>query len=1035
MKFLQVYTFYPVYLEHRFGGSIPGADSDSVLRFLREDRFLASHDWARELEQRGWDARWWVANCRPAVDAYRREHGLGQAATTEDENATLAHLIEEFRPDVLFVGNPVRFDGRFLASLKFRPRLIVGWMAAPFPPEIDWRGFDLLLSHLTTCRAGALRQGVRRVERFHPGFPLEIWDRFGSARPECDVVFSGQWTSDHARRNALFHQLARAADLPANRMDVRFHFAPHASRLPPEIERRDHGARWGLDMFKALRSGRISLNAEIDMASGEAGNMRLFEATGMGSMLLTEHQPNIDAFFEPGREIETFRNSDEMLEKIRWYLAHPVELEAVAEAGRRACHERFPCSDRARVLEGILLENHAMLGGDHAGSRVRSHVVSVEGSHRRDLAGKTLVVIGRNANASDAEASSDSVVARCGSGGDFGGDADFIVDKDGETDPGEGVLARGENDLCAALELACRLHPKEVVLRGFGSPRMGFEGCDTSALRQLHSLRRRLEAEAIAVFDASDRPEDGPFTRLRAIAKGCAEAMGTIHGTILERLRVAGREEVVHILGIDGWQDWSGDALRDRILRWADLFSSECGVGEMVLFSKRLDVDLLAGYLGAMAAGCIPAQASPESPKIPPAEQVRKMRHVLSLTGARTIFCDADAPAELTGTGRVVRPGDIPRKASGRCRSNPSGICLAQFSSGTTGLQKAVFLSHSAIEAHMAAYAPSIGLGKGDTVVSWLPLYHDMGLMAAYLMPLHQGVPLAIMDPFAWIARPELLGEAAEKYSGTLAFLPNFAYHVLARARRHAGIGRFRLFVNCSEPARPDTHSLFREAYPEVGAERLSVCYAMAENSFAVSQTEPGSVPRILELGGRRLLSCGAILPGTEVRVLEPDADGVGELAIRGGSLFSRFLDGVDRTVDGWYPTGDLGKVDGGEVFVAGRKKDLLIVHGKNVHPQDVEHVAGNCHGVHPGRAVCFGVESAGTGSEEMVVLFEPSGGSEPADARLQVAKAVEDETGILPRVVLVVPKGSLVKTSSGKMSRVRNKELYLQGTWGSHPC
>lgn len=1039
VKFLQVYTFYPVYLDHWSGISpVPsGWGSDAILENLREDRFLASHDWARELSRRGWETRWWVANARPAVDAWLRERGRSPATCPADEDAAFAALIEEYQPDVLWIGNPVRFDGRFLSRLRHRPKLVVGWMAAPFPPQIDWRGFDLLLSHLTQCRVGGLRQGVRRTERFHPGFPVEIWERLGTAQPESDVVFSGQWTAAHAHRNAFFQELAKEAQRSSSPLDVRYHFAPHACRLPPEVERLDHGARWGLDMFRALRSGRIALNAEIDVASGEAGNMRLFEATGMGAMLLTEHQPNIESFFEPGREIETFRTPGEMLEKIRWYLGHPTEMAAVAEAGRKACHERFACADRARVLEEILLKNMELSSPSSRASTAQ-RVVVANGIRTAGTSHHSLVVLGPQASRQPLPACSfPSLTLHCGGDTSDSLEADFLCrsSQDSSTS-NSSVVARGTNELCAALDLACHLDAKEVVLAGFDDPRLGFDGSDTAALCQFHTLRNRLEQQGVRLLDGSARKSPGPFTTLPCDLPSLSghSLSSTVHEIVLEQLLARADKTVLHLHGPNGWRDWNGKDIHDRIRRWEGFFAERCRAGELVLFSKRLDIDLLAGYLGAMAAGCVPAQTSPESPKIPPSEHRRKLEHVLETTGAKTIFCDKDAPEGLSAIGRIVRPDDLPDHAATAHRPNPDGICLAQFSSGTTGLQKAVLMPHHAVVAHMDAYAPAISLGATDTIVSWLPLYHDMGLMAAFLMPFMEAIPLALMDPFTWIARPGLLGEAAGRFCGTIAFLPNFAYHVLAR-KKIPGLEGIRLFVNCSEPARVDSHRLFRETYPQTKPQALSVCYAMAENSFAVSQTPAGSAPSVREIDGRKLLSCGRILPGTEVAVRDPDSHGVGELMVRGRCLFARFLDGSRTLVDGFYPTGDLGAVIDGEIYVTGRRKDLLIVHGKNIHPQDVEHVAGNCPGVHPGRAVCFGVNSHTTGSEEMIVLFEPLDNADPEKLAMDVAKAIETEIGIAPRRTLCVPAMSLVKTTSGKMSRSRNKELYLQGIGEGAAC
>jgi acyl-CoA synthetase (AMP-forming)/AMP-acid ligase II len=304
-----------------------------------------------------------------------------------------------------------------------------------------------------------------------------------------------------------------------------------------------------------------------------------------------------------------------------------------------------------------------------------------------------------------------------------------------------------------------------------------------------------------------------------------------------------------------------------------------------------------------------------------------------------------------------------------------------------------------------------------------------MGLIAAYVTPLMRGARLVMMDPFDWIARPDLLLAAIAEHAGTLSFLPNFAYHVLTAKAAPRLLRSLRAFVNCSEPARPATHRAFAARFA-IPLEQLTVCYALAENTFAVSQTAPGQAAATRVLGGRTLSSCGPVLAGTEVAIREPDGDGVGEVAIRGRSLaHPLWAPAVDA--DGFYRTGDLGLVAGGELFITGRKKDLIIVHGKNLHPQDVEDACHGVAGVYPGRVAAIGVDSEATGSEELYVLVERAGvAADDGAVKLAVQRAVAAEVGLLPRVVLL-PHMSLAKTSSGKISRARNKERFVAGQLG----
>ncbi len=474
------------------------------------------------------------------------------------------------------------------------------------------------------------------------------------------------------------------------------------------------------------------------------------------------------------------------------------------------------------------------------------------------------------------------------------------------------------------------------------------------------------------------------------------------------------------------WHTYSRGDFWRQMQEYAVLFASHCPPHSLVLFIKRTDMDLLAAYLGAIHADMHPAQLSPQSGKISVAEYQRKLDHLLKVTGARFLFTDVENTLPQIENVRILTR-ESKRGPLQTIGTPTSEIALAQFSSGSTGLQKAVFLSHKALLEHMHRYGDFIQLSENDRLISWLPLYHDMGLIACYLMPLMRGVPFMIMDPFDWIAKPQRLLDAITQYHCTLCYLPNFAYHVLANKGKPTDLSSVRLFINCSEPAKPATHRTFLQKFSSLREEQLAVCYALAENTFAVSQTPVGKSALVYKLHDKEILSCGTLIDGTEVNILNPDTDGVGEVAIRGETLYSHFLDGQDQSVDGFYPTGDLGMMRDGELFITGRIKDLIIVNGKNIYPQDVEHAVSNVSGVYPGRCVCFGVDSEASGSERLVVLAELLDDAVLPDTDKKIRAAVLAETGIAPDIVELVPYMTLVKTSSGKISRSRNKERYLQ--------
>jgi acyl-CoA synthetase (AMP-forming)/AMP-acid ligase II len=348
-----------------------------------------------------------------------------------------------------------------------------------------------------------------------------------------------------------------------------------------------------------------------------------------------------------------------------------------------------------------------------------------------------------------------------------------------------------------------------------------------------------------------------------------------------------------------------------------------------------------------------------------------------------------------------------------------------------------------------------------DTVVSWLPLYHDMGLIAGFVMPILLRSPLVLMSPFDWVRAPYRLMHAMTDYRGTLSWLPNFAYNFCAKKIRDrdlegVDLSSWRAVINCSEPMRWQSHQLFLERFEPYGLKpsALATCYAMAENVFAVTQggiDEPVQVDEVdlnsLQGGfaqqddgagiSIKMLSAGVPIENTEVRVLTqdrmdaPDRQ-VGEIAIHSNCMLSGYYNRQDLTKQAfyqdWYLTGDLGYTADGELYVTGRKKELIIVGGKNIYPQDLEELASEIPGVYPGRVVAFGVFNSDLGTEDVGIVAETD--SVDPDERRQVAIQIRDHvtrnSDVAARYVEVVDRKWLIKTSSGKISRGANRDKFL---------
>jgi acyl-CoA synthetase (AMP-forming)/AMP-acid ligase II len=519
-----------------------------------------------------------------------------------------------------------------------------------------------------------------------------------------------------------------------------------------------------------------------------------------------------------------------------------------------------------------------------------------------------------------------------------------------------------------------------------------------------------------------------------------------------------------------------GDALYET-RRWAEILSRN-GVqqGDRVVIALKHRHELYFAFLGALWLGASPAIIPFPTPKQDPAIYWAEYETLLAHVIPRIVVTYAENAtplrAVLANQSCIVLDADAagiagirPMIASAPAASSLDDTALLQFSSGTTGLRKGVMLSHRQIAQHMDAYAEVIGFGPEDTVASWLPLYHDMGLIACFLMPLHAGATIVSLDAFDWVARPWSLLEAIETYGATFTWLPNFAFQHMLRTLpgdRLFKLGGMRAFVNCSEPCRPETFDRFAEALRRHGVrrEQLQVCYGMAETVFAASHTELGRPPRTLTVDrhlmettrqvqvvdashpdGQRFLSCGRVVGDLAVRIAsvhphrergETGQGVVGEIEIRGGHLFSGYFRNsaanAAAIADGWYRTGDLGFMHGGELFVCGRQKELLIVHGRNFYAHDIEAIVSGVEHVKPGRTIALGLDDAQSGSEEAVVLIETdlSGADERKALQRAVKKAVFDRMDLTLKSVMIVPAGSLIKTTSGKISRAANKARHL---------
>jgi acyl-CoA synthetase (AMP-forming)/AMP-acid ligase II len=498
--------------------------------------------------------------------------------------------------------------------------------------------------------------------------------------------------------------------------------------------------------------------------------------------------------------------------------------------------------------------------------------------------------------------------------------------------------------------------------------------------------------------------------------------------------------------------------------------------GEVVVLILQHGQDLVYSFFGAILGGMVPSIMPFLTEKLLPERYRADLAALVEVTRPAAIVTYPEFREEVEaalGSGSSVRvvlltseihPADTVDDSTwaGLDRSGED-IVLLQHSSGTTGLQKGVALSHQAVLNQLESYRKALDINKQDVVVSWLPLYHDMGLIAGFIMPLLSGIPLVLMSPFEWVRAPYRLFQAVSRFGGTLTWLPNFAYNFCAQKVRDrdlqgVNLSTWRAVINCSEPTRWESHQEFIQRFQPYGLrpETLVTCYAMAENVFAVTQSgihEPVQVDDIdLEAlqtekiarpasGDRipfKMVSAGQPLEHVQVRVLDekgrelPERH-LGEIALHSHCMLSGYYHREDATQkafhDGWYLTGDLGYLADGELYVSGRKKDLIIVGGKNIYPQDLERLASRVPGVHPGRVAAFGVFNQEQGTEEVVVVAEAE--TTATEEMERLADAIRQEvtrgSAVALRHVQVVGPHWIIKTSSGKTARAANREKFLK--------
>jgi 1-acyl-sn-glycerol-3-phosphate acyltransferase len=499
--------------------------------------------------------------------------------------------------------------------------------------------------------------------------------------------------------------------------------------------------------------------------------------------------------------------------------------------------------------------------------------------------------------------------------------------------------------------------------------------------------------------------------------------------------------------------------------------------GETVAIMLPTGHDYFFAYFAVLLAGAIPVPLYPPARPTQIEEHLRRHRGILRNAGARILI----TVPEVKTIGTLLKAQvetlvlvDTVAALSGQSEAcipvpaQPGDIAFIQYTSGSTGDPKGVVLTHANLLANIRAMGQVTEVTGADVFVSWLPLYHDMGLIGAWLGSLYYGCRLVILPPLSFLARPERWLWAIHRHRGTLSASPNFGYDFCSRRLRDEvltglDLSCWRLAFNGAEPVSPETITAFAQRFAAYGfaPEAAAPVYGLAECSVGLAfpplhrgpvidrvrraslvetgRAEPAAAD---DASALRFVSCGRPLPGHQIRIVDPADRELpdrrqGQLQFKGPSATSGYFRSPEKTRalfhGDWLDTGDLAYSAGGEIYLTSRVKDIIIQGGRNIYPHELEEAVGNLAGIRRGCVAVFASPDPQTGTERLIVLAESRMRDEASlqELRGRIVNLAVDLVGMPPNEVVIAPPGAVLKTSSGKIRRAACRELYEQGSIG----
>ena len=497
--------------------------------------------------------------------------------------------------------------------------------------------------------------------------------------------------------------------------------------------------------------------------------------------------------------------------------------------------------------------------------------------------------------------------------------------------------------------------------------------------------------------------------------------------------------------------------------------------GQMVAIMLPTCKEYLYSFYGVLLAGGVPVPLYPPARLTTIEDHMKRHVGILKSAGAAIMITVPEAKAlayllraQVESLNLILVPDEL-NSSSGKnfdpVHGKPGEMGFLQYTSGSTGSPKGVVLSHANLMANVRAMGAAVNANPEDVFVSWLPLYHDLGLIGANFASLVLGFPTVLMSPLAFLSRPVSWMRAIHRHRGTMSGGPNFSFELCLRRiadedMEGIDLSSWRFAFNAAEPVSPETIVEFEKRFSKYGLRKncLSPSYGLAESSVGVAITTPGVHWRADRLDRDRftrtgeaveagpddaspliVIGCGTAIPGHDMRVVDgagmelPDRH-EGLLQFRGPSSTSGYYHNPEATktlFDGeWLNTGDRAYLSEGVLFLTGREKDIIIRGGRNISPYELEQAVGDLAGIRRGCVAVFGSKDAATGTERVVVLAEMR---DPDDARHQDLKRMINDIAVTllgapADDIVLAPPATVPKTSSGKIRRVAAREFYERG-------